>query len=50
MQVKYEGQRLDGTHAVNGSAAVRGRTETFQCLFEADGYRWKLFIVNFPQR
>jgi len=31
---KYEGQRVDKTHAVNGSVRVSGRRETFQCSFE----------------
>jgi hypothetical protein len=48
--VKYEGQRTDKTHAVNGSVFVRGQNETFQCNFQRDGYTWKTFIVNFPQR
>jgi len=50
VQVKYEGQRSDRTHAVNGSVFVRGQNETFQCNFQRDGYTWKTFIVNFPQR
>lgn len=29
-EVKYEGQRTDGTHAVNGSAT---NGQTFQCSF-----------------
>jgi hypothetical protein len=50
VQVKYEGQRTDKTHAVNGSVLVRGQRETFQCSFERNGYTWKQFIVNFPER
>ena len=50
VEVKYEGQRTDKTHAVNGSVHVRGQRETFQCSFQGDGYRWQHFIVNFPER
>ena len=50
VEVTYEGQRVDKTHVVNGGAFVRGQRETFQCSFERNGYTWKLFIVNFPQR
>jgi hypothetical protein len=50
VKVKYEGQRTDKTHAVNGSVFVRGRHETFQCNFEPDGFEWRQFIVNFPER
>ena len=41
----YEGQRTDGTHAVNGSVNVRG-PETFQCSFDQAGYRIEQFLVN----
>jgi hypothetical protein len=47
--VKYEGQRTDKTHAVNGSASVRGKSKTFQCSFERDGKRIANFVVNSPQ-
>ena len=50
VHVKYEGQRTDKTHAVNGSVHVRGQSETFQCSFQRDGYTWKQFVVNFPGR
>lgn len=33
-EVKYEGQRTDGTHAVNGSAT---NGQTFQCSFNKKG-------------
>lgn len=39
-EVKYEGQRTDGTHAVNGSAS---NGQTFQCTFNKNGtkvVRW----------
>jgi hypothetical protein len=42
----YEGQRVDGTHAVNGSANVRGRNRTFQCSFDRSGTRIIRFVVN----
>ena len=48
IETKYEGQRTDGTHAVNGTAWIRGRTETFQCSFNRRGQRIIQFIVNQP--
>jgi hypothetical protein len=30
-EVKYEGQRTDSTHAVNGTIQLGGRSEDFQC-------------------
>lgn len=36
LEVKYEGQRTDGTHAVNGTAA---NGQTFQCSFNRAGTR-----------
>lgn len=44
--VKYEGQRTDGTHAVNGSASVGGRERTFQCSFNKAGTKIARFVVN----
>lgn len=46
IETKYEGQRTDGTHAVNGTAIFRGRTETFQCSFDRAGQRIVRFVVN----
>jgi hypothetical protein len=46
IETKYEGQRTDGTHAVNGTAVIRGRTETFQCSFNRRGRRITQFVVN----
>lgn len=46
IDTKYEGQRTDGTHAVNGTATLRGRTETFQCSFDRAGRRITQFVVN----
>ena len=48
IETKYEGQRTDGTHAVNGTAWIRGRTETFQCSFNRPGRQIIQFIVNQP--
>ena len=48
IDTKYEGQRTDGTHAVNGTAVFRGRTETFQCSFDRAGRRIIRFVVNKP--
>lgn len=48
IEVKYEGQRVDKTHAVNGSAVVRGQTRTFQCSFAPDGRTIARFVVNAP--
>jgi uncharacterized protein YecT (DUF1311 family) len=46
VETKYEGQRTDGTHAVNGTAYLRGIEETFQCSFNASGSQVVRFIVN----
>jgi hypothetical protein len=46
IETKYEGQRTDGTHAVNGTAYIGDRTETFQCSFNRAGDRITLFVVN----
>ncbi|MGD9805475.1 MAG: hypothetical protein AB7E81_24240 [Hyphomicrobiaceae bacterium] len=48
VETKYEGQRTDGTHAVNGTAWVSGRTETFQCSFDRHGGNIIQFVVNQP--
>jgi len=48
IETKYEGQRTDGTHAVNGTARFDGRTETFQCSFNRSGRRIINFAVNQP--
>lgn len=48
IETKYEGQRTDGTHAVNGTARSNGRTETFQCSFNRSGRRIINFVVNQP--
>ena len=46
VDTKYEGQRTDGTHAVNGVARFDGRVETFQCSFNRSGNRIVNFIIN----
>ncbi|MEZ5908797.1 MAG: hypothetical protein R3D31_08370 [Hyphomicrobiaceae bacterium] len=46
IETKYEGQRTDGTHAVNGTARFSGRTETFQCSFNRAGSRMVNFVIN----
>jgi len=46
VETKYEGQRTDGTHAVNGTAYLRGIEETFQCSFNSSGTSIVQFIVN----
>jgi hypothetical protein len=46
ISTKYEGQRVNGTHAVNGTARSRGRSHTFQCSFNRSGQRIIRFVVN----
>ncbi|WP_051955531.1 hypothetical protein [Beijerinckia mobilis] len=45
INVKYEGQRVDGTHAVNGSVEGRDPPATFQCSFNRAGSK----IVKFTR-
>lgn len=47
--VKYEGQRTDGTHAVNGTYRTPKVIYTFQCSFNHRGNRIVKFIKNRPQ-
>jgi hypothetical protein len=49
VELKYEGQRIDKTHAVNGSALVGGQSVTFQCSFAPGGQRIAKFTVNSRQ-
>lgn len=49
VQVKYEGQRTDKTHAVNGSAIVGGQSGTFQCSFNSSGSRIVRFVSSVPR-
>jgi hypothetical protein len=46
VETKYEGQRTDGTHAVNGTAYVAGQPRTFQCSFNRAGSQIIHFVVN----
>ena len=46
VDTKYEGQRTDGTHAVNGTVYLRQKEETFQCSFNSAGDDIVQFIVN----
>ena len=46
VDTKYEGQRTDGSHAVNGTVFLRNAEETFQCSFNADGSKITQFVVN----
>lgn len=48
IETKYEGQRTDGTHAVNGTARNDARTVTFQCSFNKRGRKIVDFVVNKP--
>ena len=50
IEPKYEGQRTDGNHAVNGTAWMRGRTETFQCSLDRPGRQIIQFVVNNPSQ
>ena len=53
-ETRYEGQRVDGTHAVNGSIYLENRKSDFQCSynragdamvdFYADGQTWPAFV------
>ena len=49
IDTKYEGQRVDGTHAVNGTATASGKSTTFQCSFNKAGSGIIRFVVNKPQ-
>lgn len=54
--MKYEGQRTDGTHAVNGTIYLETRSDNVQCSFNAagdtmvsyftDGKDWPEFAKN----
>jgi hypothetical protein len=37
VEAKYEGQRADGTHAVNGTIALETHGADFQCSYNAAG-------------
>ncbi|WP_269931967.1 hypothetical protein [Aminobacter sp. HY435] len=48
INVKYEGQRTDGTHAVNGDTET-SPPMTFQCSFRADGKRVVRWVHDSPK-
>lgn len=47
--VKYEGQRTNGTHAVNGTYDTSKVTYTFQCSFNRAGTQVVDFTKNPPK-
>jgi hypothetical protein len=47
--VKYEGQRVDGTHAINGSISLEGRSARFQCSYAANGFDLADFWIDASQ-
>ncbi|MFG1267680.1 hypothetical protein V5F40_06925 [Xanthobacter sp. DSM 14520] len=46
IDTKYEGQRTDGSHAVNGTAFTPSGERTFQCSFNKAGSKITNFVVN----
>lgn len=46
ISTKYEGQRTDGSHAVNGTVYLRSVEKTFQCSFDSEGATISQFVVN----
>lgn len=46
IEVKYEGQRTDETHAVNGTYNGPEGTRTFQCNYDRSATRMTKLIVN----
>lgn len=46
IETEYEGQRVDGTHAVNGTAYRKKGNTTFQCTFDKSGTDIVKFVVN----
>jgi hypothetical protein len=46
--LKYEGQCVDGTHAVSADTETQP-SMTFQCSFRADGRRIGSWVHNSPQ-
>jgi hypothetical protein len=49
ISVKYEGQRSNGTHAVNGTYETSKMVNTFQCSFNKAGTQVVDFIKNTPR-
>lgn len=50
IETKYEGQRTDGSHAVNGTGRTSKKTVTFQCSFNKRGSKITRFVVNKPEK
>jgi hypothetical protein len=48
LRVKYEGQRTDGTHAVNGDIGYNIGV-TFQCSFNSNGNKVVRFTSHSPE-
>lgn len=48
--MKYNGQRVDGTHAINGSIFLENRLERFACSFDRDGRRMVEFFAEGRQQ
>jgi uncharacterized protein YgiM (DUF1202 family) len=44
--MKYNGRRVDGTHAINGNIYLETRMESFACSYAPDGNRMIRFFVE----
>lgn len=44
--MQYNGQRVDGTHAINGRIFLETRFEDFACSYERNGLRMEQFFVE----
>jgi len=44
--MQYNGQRVDGTHAINGNIYLEARLESFACSYAPDGNRMIQFFVE----
>lgn len=42
----YEGERTDGTHAINGTIYLENRSEDFQCSYAGDGESMVDFVAE----
>ena len=42
----YEGERTDGTHAINGTIYMENRSEDFQCSYAGDGETMVDFVAE----
>jgi hypothetical protein len=45
-EMKYNGQRVDGTHAINGDIYLETRMESFACSYAPDGNRMVEFFAE----